>query len=209
MMTAGALLRAAGRSLSSNKSTGLAVAVQQVRLFRFSTRAARGSGDAPEREIFCVTRSPFSGSARPTGFVPRVLKRATLGAGDATRRLGGTMCGTCVAQQKSCHSRRRVPNASRHPGFYSFSRALTKLKSLTKRKSRHLASSPFQTAARVRQQSRRVPVRCDDRFHPHRLRGTPHRPPGPVRGDERNGNRRDVHAGVPDAPAGNSQRCAV
>ena len=59
MMTAGALLRAAGRSLSSNKSTGLAVAVQQVRLFRFSTRAARGSAKRQNARYFVARDRPF------------------------------------------------------------------------------------------------------------------------------------------------------
>ncbi|MDA9098664.1 hypothetical protein N9L76_06995 [bacterium] len=52
-MTAGALLRAAGRSFASNKSTGLAVAVQQVRLFRGQhSRGSRIGKRRAEREIF-------------------------------------------------------------------------------------------------------------------------------------------------------------
>ena len=71
-MTAGALLRAAGRSFASNKSTGLAVAVQQVRLFRGQHSRGSRIGEAPRG-----TRDIFSPNTdRPSGFAllcaPRV-----------------------------------------------------------------------------------------------------------------------------------------
>ena len=133
-MTAGALLRAAGRSFASNKSTGLAVAVQLVRLYRGQHSRGSRIGEAPRG-----TRDILSPNAdRPSGFAllcqPRVERARTARGVTAVfaRAVSQGWPNTSTHHRwGSCQPKRRSNLASPTPPFQECAFFLTTDKSLS------------------------------------------------------------------------------